>query len=102
VPAKQAKQAKQAIPSAPKSKGQEQSNGDKHKRPPLPTDWSTKEVAEWVGSLGEAYEQYTPQFIKHGVNGKDMSDFDAEDLQETGIEAKSHRKKVLREWAELI
>jgi hypothetical protein len=52
--------------------------------------------------LGEAFGKYAGCIVRHGVSGKDLSDFDAQDLEETGVQAQSHRKKILREWSELL
>eukprot|EP01083_Nonionella_stella_P255281 876412_1 len=64
------------------------------------TTWSTSECAEWVGSLGDAYKQYTKSFVYHSIDGELLDDLD-DDLLKEIIDSGLHRRKITLAWRKL-
>eukprot|EP01083_Nonionella_stella_P197102 724857_1 len=64
------------------------------------TEWSEKDCAKWVGSLGNAYKQYMESFIHNGIDGGLLGELDHDDLKII-THLKLHRKKILMAWRQL-
>eukprot|EP01083_Nonionella_stella_P039887 108497_1 len=62
--------------------------------------WSTNDCAQWIGSLGNSYRQYTQLFIDNGVDGMLLNQLDDDVLKEI-VKSRIHRMKVLSSWNQL-
>ncbi|CAE7382470.1 unnamed protein product [Symbiodinium necroappetens] len=60
----------------------------------------SQSVADWLASLGPAYQKYLPKFQEESVDGLLLMELTDVDLQEMGI-AKLHCKKILAHRADL-
>eukprot|EP01083_Nonionella_stella_P133581 406088_1 len=63
-------------------------------------EWNDNEVAEWVMSLGGAYEQYGEPLVYSSIDGELMNELDRESLSEI-VTNKVHCIKILLEWKKL-
>jgi len=97
----------------PSANAQVSRNLKVHERLPTPSmaktrvgravDWTEKEVAEWLGSIGNVFVKYGDSFINNGINGEELlnDDFGDAELKEFGVTSKVHRKRILRELNKL-
>eukprot|EP01083_Nonionella_stella_P100332 282840_1 len=61
---------------------------------------STKEVSNWIGSLGSAYKQYVKPCIENAIDGSLLDELNEDSLSDM-ITNKIHRKKIMLEWYKL-
>jgi hypothetical protein len=64
------------------------------------SSWSKQQVAVWLGSIGEAYQQHTAMFLANAVDDVDGealldAEFCAEDLRELGV-SKLQCRRIMR------
>jgi hypothetical protein len=64
---------------------------------------STADVADWLASIGPAFAEYTPGFLNNAIDGAELLDggFGGDELDDIGVDKKSHRKRILKEVAKL-
>jgi hypothetical protein len=58
-------------------------------------------VVDWLGSIGEAYLQYSTAFIAEGINGEELFELEAGDLTDFGVSNQRHVKRILKEIQKL-
>eukprot|EP01083_Nonionella_stella_P268578 908015_1 len=61
---------------------------------------SAKEVADWMGALGPAYQQYMDRCIDDAIDGCLMNELDEQSLTEI-VTNKIHIKKIIIGWNKL-
>eukprot|EP01083_Nonionella_stella_P105331 302946_1 len=61
---------------------------------------SAKDVANWIGSLGNAYKQYVNPCIDNAIDGSLMDELNEDSLSDM-VANKIHRKKIMLEWYKL-
>ncbi|XP_047521014.1 uncharacterized protein LOC125060256 isoform X2 [Pieris napi] len=58
-------------------------------------EWSPDQVSEWMLGLGPMVSQYSPEFIKKGVNGAKLLTLRCDDLEYLGIQVIGHQELLL-------
>ncbi|XP_045523969.1 uncharacterized protein LOC123714019 [Pieris brassicae] len=58
-------------------------------------EWSPDQVSEWMSGLGPMVSQYSPEFIKKGVNGAKLLTLRCDDLEYLGIQVIGHQELLL-------
>ena len=66
---------------------------------PRVSEMSPSDVSRWLSSL--SLPQYAQLFTSHAIDGSSLSQLSADDLQQLGIAALGHRKKILKAIADL-
>eukprot|EP01084_Bolivina_argentea_P307013 530598_1 len=75
---------------------------DKHKYKTFDKlKWSKEQCAEWVGSLGVSYQQYTQRFVDDGIDGKFLTEEMNDKLLQDIVSSALHRRKILSAWNKL-